>query len=158
MVVLPGIAAAILMATSPVGASVASELAFHQGVVAYEQGQLAEAQEQFEIVLASDPEDATAIHYLGLIADDQGRKDEAIQLFRRAIALAPDDADLQFDLGAALLEAGRNQEALETFEGVLEREPDRARAISTPGSPCTGCRTTPPPLPAWRGPWSSIRT
>jgi cytochrome c-type biogenesis protein CcmH/NrfG len=118
----------LLLASSPVVASVESELAFHRGVVAYEQGQLAEAQEQFESVLAEDPEDAAAIHFLGLIADDQGRKDEAIGLFRRAIALAPGDADLQFDLGAALLEAGRNQEALETFEGVLERDPDRARA------------------------------
>jgi tetratricopeptide (TPR) repeat protein len=125
---LLAIAAAFLLAASPVVASVASELAFHQGVVAFEDGQLEEAREQFEIVLAEDPADVAAIHYLGMIADDQGRQNEAIELFRRAIALKPDDADLQFDLGAALLETGRNQEALETFEGVLEREPDRARA------------------------------
>lgn len=125
---LLAVAAAFLLASSPVGASVASELAFHRGVVAFEGGQLEEAREQFQIVLAEDPADVAAIHYLGLIADDQGRQDEAIELFRRAIALAPDDADLQFDLGAALLEAGRNQEALEIFETVLEREPDRARA------------------------------
>jgi tetratricopeptide (TPR) repeat protein len=117
-----------LLAASPAIASVESELAFHRGVVAFGEGQLQEAQEQFQIVLAEDPEDAAAIHYLGLIAGAEGKPDEAIELFRRALALSPDETDLRFDLGAALLEAGRNQEALETFEEVLKREPDRARA------------------------------
>jgi tetratricopeptide (TPR) repeat protein len=122
------VAAAFLLAASPLVASVESELAFHRGVVAFGGGELDEAREQFQIVLAEDPEDTAAIHYLGLITDAEGKPDEAIELFRRALALTPDDTDLRFDLGTALLEAGRNQEALEVFDEVLEREPDRARA------------------------------
>ncbi len=119
---------AFLLAASPVAASVESELAFHRGVVAFGENQLDEAREQFQIVLAEDPSDAAAIHYLGLIADAEGKHDEAIELFRRALALTPEDVDLRFDLGATLLEVGRNQEALEVFEEILERDPDRARA------------------------------
>jgi tetratricopeptide (TPR) repeat protein len=122
------VAAAFLLAASPLVASVESELAFHRGVVAFGGGELDEAREQFQIVLAEDPEDTAAIHYLGLITDAEGKPDEAIELFRRALALTPDDTDLRFDLGTALLEAGRNQEALEVFDEVLAREPDRARA------------------------------
>lgn len=122
------ITALLLAAASPGAASVASELAFHRGVEAFGDERLAEAREQFEIVLAEDPRDATAIHYLGLIADAEGRRDEAVALFERALAITPNDADLQFDLGATLLGAGRNQEALEVFEKLLAREPDRARA------------------------------
>jgi tetratricopeptide (TPR) repeat protein len=125
---LLAVATAFLLASSPVGATVASELAFHRGVVAFGDGQLEEAREQFQIVLAEDPADVAAIHYLGLIADAGGEQEEAVTLFRRAIGLTPEDTDLWVDLGTTLLELGRDQEALETFEEVLEREPDRARA------------------------------
>jgi tetratricopeptide (TPR) repeat protein len=123
-----GVAAAFLLAASPVVGSVESELAFHRGVVAFGEGALDVAREQFQIVLAGDPEDVAAIHYLGLIADAEGKPDEAIALFQRALAITPDDTDLRFDLGSALLNAGRNQEAMEAFEEVLAREPDHARA------------------------------
>jgi tetratricopeptide (TPR) repeat protein len=117
-----------LLLASPIFASVESELAFHRGVVAFGEGLHEEARRQFQVVLAEDPADVEAIHYLSMIAQAEGKQDEAIELLRRALALTPEDVDLQFDLGAALLEAGRNQEALEVFQEVVGREPDRARA------------------------------
>ena len=158
MVVLAGVTTAFLLAASPPVASVESELAFHRGVVAFGRGQLEEAREQFQIVLAEDPADAAAIHYLGLIADAEGKQDEAIELFRRALALTPEDADLRFDLGTTLLEAGRNQEALEVFEEVLEREPDRARAHLFAGIAEYRLRDYAAAFPTWRRPRSSTRT
>jgi tetratricopeptide (TPR) repeat protein len=118
------------MATLPqqAGASVQSEIAFHQGVVAYGKGEMDAAQAAFEAVLAEDAEDTAAIHYLGLIAAERGDFEAAIARYRSALELDPDDVDFRFDLGAALLESGHTAEARGEFDRVLAAEPDRARA------------------------------
>ncbi|MBW2716230.1 MAG: tetratricopeptide repeat protein [Deltaproteobacteria bacterium] len=123
-------ALAFAMATLPqhAEASVKSEIAFHQGVVAYGKGKLDAAQTAFETVLAEDAEDTAAIHYLGLIAAEQGDFDTAIAHYQSALALDPDDTDFRFDLGSAMLEAGNISEARSEFDKVLAAEPDRARA------------------------------
>ena len=118
------------MATLPqqAGASVQSEIAFHQGVVAYGKGELDAAQAAFEAVLAEDAEDTAAIHYLGLIAAERGDFEAAIARYRSALALDPDDVDFRFDLASALLESGETAEARSELDKVLAAEPDRARA------------------------------
>ena len=68
----------VSVAAAPARASVQSELAFHRGVVAYGDGRMAEARGAFEQVLAEDPEDTSALHYLGLIAQAEGDFDAAI--------------------------------------------------------------------------------
>ena len=105
-----------------------SEIAFHQGVVAYGKGEFDAAQAAFEAVLAEDAEDTAAIHYLGLIAAERGDFEAAIARYRSALALDPDDVDFRFDLGSALLESGQTAEARGEFDRVLAAEPDRARA------------------------------
>jgi tetratricopeptide (TPR) repeat protein len=123
-------ALALAMATpsQPAGASVKSEIAFHQGVVAFGKGDLAVAQAAFEAVVAEDAEDTAAIHYLGLIAADREDFETAIAHYQGALAIDPDDADIRFDLGTALLESGQTAEARAEFDRVLAAEPDRARA------------------------------
>jgi len=121
-----GLAMAILPV--PASASVKSEIAFHQGVVAFGKGELDAAQAAFEAVLGEDGEDSAAIHYLGLIAAQRGDFDTAIERYRNAIALEPGEVDIRFDLGTALLESGRTEEARREFEMVLAAQPDRARA------------------------------
>jgi Tfp pilus assembly protein PilF len=112
----------------PASASVQSEIAFHQGVVAFGQGDFEAAQKAFEAVLAEDAEDTAATHYLGLIAAERGDFEAAIAHYRSALSLEPDDVDIRFDLGSALLEAGKTAEARVEFDRVLAAEPDRARA------------------------------
>jgi tetratricopeptide (TPR) repeat protein len=109
-------------------ASVQSEIAFHQGVVAFGRGELDAAQTDFEAVLAEDAEDTAAIHYLGLIAADRGDFEAAIARYRSALALDPNDVDFRFNLGSALLEAGKTADARAEFDQVLAAEPDRAHA------------------------------
>lgn len=109
-------------------ASVKSEISFHQGVVAFGKGELDAAQTAFEAVLAEDPKDTAAIHYLGLIAVQRGDFETAIARYQNAVALDPTDVDLRFDLGSALLESGNTAEARSEFEMVLQAQPDRARA------------------------------
>ncbi len=112
----------------PAAASVKSEIAFHQGVVAFGSGDLAAAQAAFEAVLAEDSDDAAAIHYLGLISAERGDFEAAASHYQRALELDPDDVDVRFDLGSALLESGKTAEARREFDQVLAAEPDRARA------------------------------
>ena len=123
-------ALALAIATPPLqaSASVQSEIAFHQGVVAFGKGELDAAQAAFEAVLAEDAEDTAAIHYLGLIAAERGDFEAAIARYRSALALEPDDVDFRFDLGSALLESGKTAEARSEFDRVLTAEPERARA------------------------------
>lgn len=116
------------LGAAPALASVELEMAFHRGVVAFGEGQLDEAQRQFEIVLEEDPEDTTALHYLGLIAQQRDDPAAAIQYFDRALVLDPDDPDVRLDLGVALLDAGRLPEARAALERVIQLDPDQARA------------------------------
>lgn len=116
-----------MLLASEASASVKSEIAFHRGVVAFGSGELDAAQQAFESVLAEDPTDTAAIHYLGLIAAERSDPARAVELYRQALALDPEDVDLRFDLGSALLEAGSPSEAAEEFDRVLAVQPDRAR-------------------------------
>jgi tetratricopeptide (TPR) repeat protein len=123
-----GWAVLLALVVAPAHASIESELAFHRGVAAYGEGRLTEARAEFEKVLAADPEDVAAHHYLGLIAQAQGTPALAVEHYRRALERAPDDLELRYDLGTALLEMREPAQALEHFEQVLARKPDHARA------------------------------
>lgn len=108
--------------------SVQSELAFHRGVLAYGDENWVAARASFEKVLAENPQDTAALHYLGLIAQAQEDYPGAIDAYQKALAIAPDDPDLLFDLGSAQLESGRDVDARASFERVVAAQPDRARA------------------------------
>ena len=123
-----GVALLLALWAAPADASIDSELAFHRGVAAYGEGRFGEARVEFEKVLASDPADVAALHYLGLIAQAEGAPADAVAHYRRALELAPDDVELRFDLGTALLEMREPAQALPLFEEVIARKPDHARA------------------------------
>lgn len=108
--------------------SVESELAFHRGVVAYADGDLAEARRSFERALAADPEDREALLYLAQILKAQGEPARALEIQDRALALDPEDRQLVFDRAVTLLELGRDVEARAELERVLEEDPDHAEA------------------------------
>jgi tetratricopeptide (TPR) repeat protein len=108
--------------------SVASELSFHRGVLAFGEERWDEAQAEFERVVAEAPGDAAALRYLGLVRQKQGDPAGALAFYQRALEAAPDDLDARLDLGAALLDSQRPGEAHEVFEQVLAREPDHALA------------------------------
>ncbi len=118
----------VLLASHQASASVASELAYHRGVVAYGEGDLDLARKNFETVLTETPSDASALQYMGLIAASQDEPDAAIDYFRRAIEANPEDPEIRFTLGVALLHRDRAAEASDEFDRVLAVEPDNASA------------------------------
>lgn len=109
-------------------ATAAVDLAFHRGVVAYDEGRLAEARRSFEAVLADDPEDREGLRYLALVLLAQGGAARALELQDRALALDPADRQIAFERGLTLLELGRPAEARRAFDAVLAEDPDDANA------------------------------
>lgn len=71
-----------------------------EAVALYQARRYAEAQAAFEAVVAREPENAEAQHYLGRLGCL--RQDLAVGLhhLERAAALRPDDPEIQFDFGA----------------------------------------------------------
>jgi len=122
------VALLVLLLAPAAFASVASELAFHRGVVAFGDGDYDVALVEFEKVVAADPEDASAIQYLGMIAQQQGDFAGAVAHFDRALELVPDDGELRLDRATALLEVGRIDEAKAELARILAERPDDARA------------------------------
>lgn len=120
--------AASSFAGNPAVASVESQLAYHRGVVAFGEGNLDQAKQQFESMLSEDPDDASVLQYLGIIASKQNDPDLAIDFFRRAVQADPEDAEIRFTLGVALLHRDRADEARQEFDRVLAVEPDNAQA------------------------------
>ncbi|MBE0432225.1 fused MFS/spermidine synthase [candidate division WOR-3 bacterium] len=102
-----------------------------QGFAAIALGDYATAYRNFEIVLANDPTDSYAAHFLkeiywryGVELSRQQRWAEAVQLYARAAALQPDDPKGHFYLGVALNNAGRISEAIAALERCLALQPD----------------------------------
>jgi Tfp pilus assembly protein PilF len=122
-----GLLAAAALA-HPAAASVESELAFHRGIVAFGEERLDAAWDEFQKVLAEDPEDTAALHYLALIAQKRKDPTAAIALYDRALALDPQDASLHMDRGIALLDAGQLPEARASLARALELDPAQPRA------------------------------
>src|SRR5271155_1897539 len=76
--------------------------AMQQALALHQAGSLAEAEAIYRQVLAEDPDQPDALHYLGLIAHQVGRHDVAADLIRRAISQKPDNARSHTNLGNAL--------------------------------------------------------
>nr|MBI3614208.1 glycosyltransferase family protein [Nitrospirota bacterium] len=87
-------------------------------------GNLAEAEQIYRGILASDPRHADALHLLGVIAHQTGRDDLAAELIAQAIALNPSVAEYHNNLGNALKEMGRPDEAVSYLRQALALKPE----------------------------------
>lgn len=113
------------LAPSSAVAAVA-ELEFAQGVVAFSQGRLPEAEAHFQQVLNEQPRNAQAIYYLGQVRLGLGKLTEAIDSFQKVISLRPANAAVHLDLALALIKAERIPQALDELSKVSTQLSDRA--------------------------------
>ncbi len=95
-----------------------------QAIEHHKAGRFEAAAAGYRAVIASDPDNARAIHYLGVIALQAGHLNEAVELLRRAAALAPDWPDAQNNFGVALREQGQPVEAAKAFRAAAAARPD----------------------------------
>ena len=95
-----------------------------QAIQLHQAGRLAEAEHLYTQVLAFEPANFTATHFLGVIRYQQGRNSEAIQLIGAALRSNPGSAGALTNYGLALKADGRLAEALASFDKAITATPD----------------------------------
>jgi predicted O-linked N-acetylglucosamine transferase (SPINDLY family) len=97
------------------------------------QGRLAEAEQAYRSILATDPDQFDALHLLGLVKLQQGDALTAHGLISRAVAGRPHATDALCNLGAALIALNRHAEALAICERVLAVNPGDVETLYNQG-------------------------
>jgi predicted TPR repeat methyltransferase len=83
-------------------------------------GRLDEAEAAYRAILAEDPGDPDALHFLGLLRHQRGDPQSAVELMERALERVPDWPDALSNLGNVLRRQGRRDEARRRYERALE--------------------------------------
>jgi tetratricopeptide (TPR) repeat protein len=102
----------------------------------HSQGKLEQARAIYDAVLATEPDNADALHLCGLLHFQQREPGEAETLMRAAIAQRPDFMRAHSNLGAVLMAQGRAEEASVAFQSALDLKPDDDDALFNLGTAC----------------------
>jgi tetratricopeptide (TPR) repeat protein len=94
----------------------------------HQQGRLALAAQQYQAILASNPEDAEALHLLGVLAHQVGKHQQCIGLISRAIALKPGVPVYHSNLAEAHRMIGQLDTATTHCHTAIQLQPDNAGA------------------------------
>jgi len=97
-------------------------------------GDLGQAEQIYRRILAADPTQADALHYLGVIGLQTGRFEDAVTLISQAIEQRPDYLDALSNLGNALQALGRFDEAAARYREALQLQPRNAAVIGNLGN------------------------
>jgi tetratricopeptide (TPR) repeat protein len=121
------------------------EALIHRGLVLYELGRDAEAEDSFRRAAASlspssnglaAPIAARLANQHAELADayaEAGALDRAVEQYQRALELGPGYVDLRYRMARLLLESGRSLEAREALEEVLRSRPNFVDASAALG-------------------------
>jgi tetratricopeptide (TPR) repeat protein len=94
-----------------------------RSLAAHQQGRIDEAEAGYRRILAQDPGNAIATHYLGLASWQRGDLATAERMMRDAIARDGSIADFHNNLGLLLRDTGRADEAIACFVKTVEVDP-----------------------------------
>lgn len=104
--------------------SLQAALAHHQA------GRLAQARPIYEQLLAADPNNVDALHYLGVLHHQQGNSPAGIQLMQRSLALNPKQPSCHSNLGEAFFAIKRLDLAVECYRRAIQLDPKFPEAWS----------------------------
>jgi Flp pilus assembly protein TadD len=105
--------------------ALAEHLQFAQGAAAERMGNLAEAEQIFQTLLAQNPAHAQALNYLGYMWVQQRKNlPAAYAMLRRALLLAPNDGAITDSVGWAYFAKADYPTALTYLLKAAELEPD----------------------------------
>ena len=100
----------------------------------HQAGRLAQAEQLYRQILARQPANPDALHFLGVLAHQVGRNEEAIELIESAHRNGRAHAHSLNSLGMAYLGAGRPKEAKRCLTKALALKADYAEAHSNLGA------------------------
>lgn len=109
----------------------AGQALLQKSIQAYQQGDLATAEQGARTMLAEDSGQPEALQLLGLIAFDAGFTDQGLELLQGAISNQPDNPLFYVNLGQCHMRLGHLSEALQQFELALELQPENLIALNT---------------------------
>jgi tetratricopeptide (TPR) repeat protein len=104
------------------------------------QGNLAEAEKTWRLVVEQDPRDAAALASLGLVLSKEGKYQEAAPVYRKALALRPNLPGIQLNLGLAEFKQGHFERAMAPFTAALAADPQNMQARTLLGMSCYGAK------------------
>jgi tetratricopeptide (TPR) repeat protein len=99
----------------------------------HQTGQLAEAAELYQKVLAGDQTNADALHLLGVLLHQQGEHARAIELIGRAVVLRPNAAAFHANLAEPYRALGQLDRAAGCCRAALNLRPDYPEALGNLG-------------------------
>ena len=101
---------------------------FRQGKQAMQNGQLAQAEEDFRRVIALDPKSGAAHVNLGVAYMREKRWDDALAELRKAETLSPHEAGILLNIGLVYYRKNDFSSAIEPFSATLRQEPNSLQA------------------------------
>jgi predicted O-linked N-acetylglucosamine transferase (SPINDLY family) len=113
-------------------------------------GRLPDAAAACQQILALDPAQPVATHYLGVVACHLGRLDEGVATLRRASDLAPQRFDLAYAAGTTAGQGGRLDDAIICLERAVALNPNDAGALNNLGQVFTYARMLPRAMECFR--------
>ena len=114
-------------------ASPGADLLLARALAAHQQGRVEEAERTYRDILAQEPANAIALHYLGMSAWQRGEAAEAEPLLRKSIELLGTVPDFHNNLGLLLRDTRRTEEAIACFRKALAVDPRWFQAYSNLG-------------------------
>ncbi len=105
------------------GAEETVEALLQRALIAHQQGRIDEAERGYHAVLARQPDNAMATHYLGLAAWQRGNVAAAERMMREALARDATVPDFHNNLGLLLRDTARVEEAIECFRRTRAVDP-----------------------------------
>jgi tetratricopeptide (TPR) repeat protein len=106
----------------------AEAFALHQA------GRLAEAEQTYNQILATQPDHFDSLHLLGIVFHQRGDHAQALRHIDRALKINPNNIPALNNRGIALRELKRFEEALVSYDRALALWPDYADALLGRGS------------------------
>ena len=100
----------------------------------HQQNQLPEAEALYRQILATNPLEPKALHFLGLIAFQTGQNDVAEKLVSQSIKLQSNDSEAHFNLGNIYQVQKRYVEAEQSFQQALKYDPNNSNIYAAIGA------------------------
>lgn len=91
-------------------------------------GRLPQAENLYQQILQTHPNQSVPLHLLGVIAHQVGKNEIAVDLINKDLAVKPDYAEAHSNLGLALRDLGKLDAAVASFRKALAVKPDYAEA------------------------------